>query len=326
MSNRKYERLVIIGNGFDIYHGLKTSYQDFGAYLKDEHISIYSRLSDFYSIHDGNELWGDFENSLSLLDKDLVLEHCSNYLEDISSEDFRDRDRYSFDIEVDLILKRVTDELFESFKQFILKVDSSLVNFSDTSKLNLNVNDLYLSFNYTNTLIKSYGVDEDDILFIHGQASNSHEELILGHGIDPESFREEKEPVKIIKQPGNLSREQYEAWQEERANEYDERFDVATDKILDYFSTSFKDTESLIQENDCFFEQARGVSQVFVLGHSLSDVDIPYFDKIVDSVGSSISWVVSYFGEEEKESHLLKLMNLGIEEKNINLIRIEELI
>ncbi|WP_051126707.1 AbiH family protein [Pseudomonas coronafaciens] len=38
----------------------------------------------------------------------------------------------------------------------------------------------YLTFNYTNTLAKIYGIDPDQVLHIHGSADNG-DELILGH-------------------------------------------------------------------------------------------------------------------------------------------------
>ena len=38
------EKLYIIGNGFDIYHGLSTRYQSFAFYLQDNASEIYDLL------------------------------------------------------------------------------------------------------------------------------------------------------------------------------------------------------------------------------------------------------------------------------------------
>ena len=40
--------LYIIGNGFDMYHGLDTKYQSFGFFLKKKHSRIYDYLTDYY--------------------------------------------------------------------------------------------------------------------------------------------------------------------------------------------------------------------------------------------------------------------------------------
>ena len=44
------DTLYIIGNGFDLFHGLNTSYKSFGFYLKGKHSEIYDYLIEYYGL------------------------------------------------------------------------------------------------------------------------------------------------------------------------------------------------------------------------------------------------------------------------------------
>ncbi|TOM79219.1 hypothetical protein CGH68_25340, partial [Vibrio parahaemolyticus] len=54
----------------------------------------------YYYQENGVDLWANFEESLANFDKEALLEDLSDYLPVISSDEFRDRDWYSFSIEV----------------------------------------------------------------------------------------------------------------------------------------------------------------------------------------------------------------------------------
>ena len=47
-------KLYIIGNGFDLYHNLNTSYRSFGLFLKSKYPVIYDRLIEYYGFSDLN--------------------------------------------------------------------------------------------------------------------------------------------------------------------------------------------------------------------------------------------------------------------------------
>ena len=96
MSKTKVEKIIIIGNGFDLWQGLPTSYVDFKKYYEQnkKQFSIdldinfivstdnilYTKFDLFYELINCNEImskdeifWNDFESSLSLLDHDQIL-------------------------------------------------------------------------------------------------------------------------------------------------------------------------------------------------------------------------------------------------------------
>ena len=60
-----------------------------------------------------------------------------------------------------------------------------------------------------------------------------------------------------------------------------------------------------------------------MLGHSLSEVDLPYIKKVVDNAGSCPLWKVSYYGNEELERHKATMNGLGVE--NVEFFRLQDI-
>lgn len=61
--------LFIIGNGFDLMHGVPSSYYDFRDSIGKDNILRFT-LETFIQTDD---MWGDFENSLAYLDRESML-------------------------------------------------------------------------------------------------------------------------------------------------------------------------------------------------------------------------------------------------------------
>ncbi|MFA0145340.1 bacteriophage abortive infection AbiH family protein [Vibrio lentus] len=307
-------KLYIIGNGFDIHHKLDTYYTTFGLFLKDNNREVFELLVEHFGFSDldpSNEnsisdpLWSNFEHNLSLLDTVTVLEAFEDYLPDYSSDDFRDRDRYSFEIEMERVLDQLTTDLYACFKNFILSV--RLATLEPKLAVNLDHEALYLTFNYTNTLNHYYGISDDNVLFIHEKAQEDEIELVLGHGVDPKNFEEQ-----LAVPPAELSEEEYDEWCQYQADQYDYSYQRGKDMINRYFTTTFKGTGKIIDMNSKFFDSLSNVEEVLILGHSLADVDLPYFRKIVSSINPNIKWTVSYHVDEDRLKHLAKLKSIGV--------------
>lgn len=56
--------MYILGNGFDVAHGLKTSYRNFRCYLQKLHPSLLLKLGEFYDVDEDAELWKTFESTI----------------------------------------------------------------------------------------------------------------------------------------------------------------------------------------------------------------------------------------------------------------------
>ena len=63
---------------------------------------------------------------------------------------------------------------------------------------------------------------------------------------------------------------------------------------------TYKDTESIIEKNRYFFKSLADITEVFILGHSLSDIDMDYFVKVRECVSPWCRWYISYYSEDDK--------------------------
>lgn len=60
-------KLYIIGNGFDLHHGLPTSYGDYKRFLSKKYAGTVQDYEDFVGIHNKKkEAWKDIENALKV--------------------------------------------------------------------------------------------------------------------------------------------------------------------------------------------------------------------------------------------------------------------
>lgn len=318
-------KLYVIGNGFDIHHGLDTRYTTFGLFLKNHYSEIYDLLLEYYGFDDldpNNEqsfsdpLWSEFEKSLSLLDTKTVMEAHSDSLAVPSSEEFSDRDWGTFQIDMEMILEKLTVGLYKVFKEFILSVE--FPPFDISKKMNLDRDAKYLTFNYTNTLANYYAIPERNVLFIHEKAESNDIELVLGHGVDPENFED-----KPAQPPQGLTPEELEDWMQYMADQYDHSYELGKETINSYFTNTFKGTDAIIEKNKQFFCELEDIDEVIVIGHSLAEVDLPYFEHLTKSVTPNARWTATYYSNSDKDSHYNTLTHMGI--KNVSVVKIKDL-
>ena len=321
------KNLYIIGNGFDIYHGLDTRYQSFAKYLSQTDSEVYDLVINYYGLPDISEepvsdeeyaAWATFELSLAELDYEQVLHDHSDFMANPGSDDFRDRDWHAYQIEMELIIEMLTERLISIFNNFILNVQYQ-DNIEDI-KLKFASQSQFLNFNYTDTLQRYYGVDSKAICYIHEKSSKDHCKIILGHGTDPSNFEEKKpEP------PEGLNEEELERWKEYMAEQYDYSYESAKDEILSYFTMAFKDTVYIIENNISFFKSLNNVENIYVLGHSISEVDIKYFETVQKYTTQEAKWYVTFYSDYEKKKHFEALTKIGVEPQNLMQTKMTEL-
>lgn len=44
MDEKEFERLYVIGNGFDLHHGMPTSYKSYRIRLEENHHNVYENV------------------------------------------------------------------------------------------------------------------------------------------------------------------------------------------------------------------------------------------------------------------------------------------
>jgi hypothetical protein len=298
------QKLYVLGNGFDLHHGLKTSYYDFAIYLKSSHRQLYDLLIQFINHPNSNEeLWGDFEENLAHLDIDELLSDNTDLLPNYMDDDFRDRDRYAFPDQMDLHLDLLTKDLFSEFENFIKSV--VYIESSFERKIQLDNASLFLTFNYTNTLEKLYNIEKNKIIYIHNSVYDKYNNIILGHGIEPQTLNQKLDP------PSNLSPEELEEWYSEQ-DSGDYSYEEGKNTIIKYFSHTFKPTKQIILNHKPFFNNLINIKDIYILGHSISKVDLPYFIEIYNSVGNNCNWHISFYNENERLQHIQTLNKIGV--------------
>lgn len=313
------ETLYIVGNGFDLHHGLPTTYVGFSEYLKSKNPSIFDILAHVISYPTtDDDLWSRFEENLSFIDISYLEDHINEYIPSPSSDDYY-RDMDACVLEAQRVVGYLTHELRNEFAEYIREADSCEVNTDFLLSLNSEAN--YISFNYTKTLEKYYGVSSEKILYVHGTFDDG-EQIILGHAIDPNTFIEEKIDQN---QPSGLTSEELEQWYEYMSDQHVPFLDDAKEELASYYGRSYKNVDAFIEQNPLYFNCLEKVGSIFVLGHSISDVDLKYFEVIKQRTSNNCKWNVSYYGEMEKARLADVLSGLGISHRNFNLIELTSL-
>lgn len=320
--------LYVIGNGFDLYHQIDTYYSSFGLFLQEKYPDFYKNLARYLYLPNldeqdkeslKNPLWSDFESSFTRLDTEELLEDFKDYMASPSDKGFTDGDWVTYNNEVKKIVDILTVKLRGCFREFIYSIKYPAS--SSPHHLKLEHAARFLSFNYTDTLERYYNIKQNKILYIHGKAERNDSKLILGHGVPPAKLENKR-----LKPPDYLKPKHAQVWQYENLEGYDYSYVLGMEEANQYFIKSFKNCERIIEENKAFFDGLSGVQTIYVLGHSLSNVDMPYFIKIASSINlSSVSWKVTYHDANKKETMKNSIMELGVNQERIELIRMESL-
>lgn len=293
-------KLYIIGNGFDIAHGLPTRYWDFRMYLEhvdygflqafEEHYYIYPDMSDDTK---KKLLWNELETNLANIDEDIIIENATSIEMDLESGDIG-----------------IEDTLYEYFTeeyQYINKLAVYLkrwirtIKIRDTlpkvSRIDKNNHDLYVNFNYTATLERVYGIPDASVIHIHGSLRCYTDDPVLGHG--------------------NLARIEAIGEKQKKAEEYFDEKEISICKVVkDYYRTTLKDINRYMYHLQRVANE--DITEIIVAGHSLAGIDMPYFSYIDLLCGKKVIWNIVWFDPNKKDIMRQNLIDAGIDEHRIH--------
>jgi len=313
-------KLYIIGNGFDLHHGINTDYKEFRNYLEINYPDLLDSLGLYYDIDEDSLLWSEFENELKEFDPTELEENFGEYMPDYSSDDFRDRDRYDLRFYIQNELQPIQNGLQEAFNNWI--ASRKTPNNKDLN-IPIDINAIFLNFNYTNVLESLYGISRNNINYIHNKSGENNSDLLFGHAWNPQQWAKQRTP----EMPVDLDDEQKQNWIDYQSDSYDYSVMRAYEEIDGFFSNIYKDCESIIDKNHDFFSNLRDIKEIFIYGHSLSEVDKPYFEKIAKIVDLSIvHWTVSYYSDDAYTTHQQFMKSIGIDESMYKLVKLTDLI
>lgn len=264
-----YKTSYIIGNGFDLAHGMATRYGDFKRRLiENGRIDVIHELQSAFPVQKDNEylLWSDFEKALGLYDLDKVINWSWDdlYLTEFSigGQVFGAPDFF--------LNTQLPDILNEAFTKWCHCIPLA----TTPNDFYLEKDAYYLTFNYTDTLEVLYGIPQNQILHIHGQASRN-DKLIVGHNrlINPGDYwdynldmRENNERMQRLTDMNDLRKPYYE----------------------------------ILEHNNLFFMDLNHVRDIHIIGHSCAEVDYPYFQKIKESVNFGAIWHFTPYSDEDR--------------------------
>lgn len=297
------KKLFIIGNGFDIAHGLPTRYSDFQDYLmenypeaSDEYLSVPESIimpdgSEKYNDDEvvgfllkiiteaeaTGEKWSDLENTLGLLDFDECFDDWDYEEDENEWHEVCRNEQISGDISGSVrMIKEYFKDWIETIDLSNAEINQNFYNLIDHN------NDLFLTFNYTETLEYIYGAK--NVYHIHGRQG---EDLVLGHGNHMDYYDEHM--------TRNIGSENY---------------------LSELQATLKKDTEVVINKNKSLFKILSEVEQIYSYGFSFSDVDMVYIKEICNaSQTNNITWYIHDYDSEKFDSFREKIINYGFKGK-----------
>lgn len=300
--------LFIIGNGFDLMHGVKSSYYAFRDSL-GKHSPLRTQLETFWTPED---IWADLENGLAHFNMDAMGSRftVNNWLEifDAYDENAKAADFFAASENAAAPMIEVAEKLPRRLRRWI---ETLTIGTDDRPLQNLIRAGKVLNFNYTEFVEKLYGIPAKDICYIHGCRRNKMEKLILGH------------------RPG-ASEQSYELNEKQKQRKPTYRnylIESAQDQVFHLVSEHdrelTKDCDEIINAHESFFKSLKNIRDVFVIGHSMSQVDWDYFRKIACVVDDlhNVTWYFGCHGLNDLNNMTALVEELKIEKKNIVIFR-----
>ena len=250
--------LFIIGNGFDLAHGIKSSYWNFREWLGNNRSNLIGMMDIFFS--NQRDVWSSIEQALGEYNEESILDYCR------PDEEFDYDHSLSSSARVEdspmAIFRPVLEEFRQAFRDWVNSIEISGIE----KVYKLNTDSRYLSFNYTDTLETEYGIAQNKVTHIHGSRLND-EEYIIGH---------------------NNNRNPSSVWDDDGLT-FEQQ---AYENIIVWMNEFTKQYNRNIANHSSFFDSLYDIKQIIVIGHSMSKVDWPYFREIIKNIGKEIPWIV----------------------------------
>ncbi len=305
-------KLFIIGNGFDLAHGMKTHYSDFRDYLIEEYNVDENLINTVgydiptpHDLPDGGEKyddtivaaaiiktldntegsqWKDVEKSLGELDYAEFLDDWAEMHNSDYENAFRDNMYRNEDNARNLCgaLRLIEDY----FQDWIRAIEVSQILIPDFYDLISPEKDLFLNFNYTKTLEKLYNAQ--NVCHIHG---TQDEDIFFGHGND-----------------------------EDRTDYYQSKWFGAESELNQLEYSLRKDTNRAYDKNTDFFKKIENSAtevnfEIYSFGFSFSEVDTVYLREIFRRINTK--YVVFHLNDFEtkkmQDEYINVLRNCGFE-------------
>ena len=302
--------LYIIGNGFDLMHGVPSSYYHFRDSM-GRHSEL-RRTLEMYILKE--DLWADFEESLAYIDDESMLVTLNDWMDifDVKEQyddDFSAADFFMASEAAMAPTYTIMEELPKQFRKWIVTLKPTISN--TPLKQIINTAARFINFNYTEFLETIYGVSKQNIFYIHGERRDTNKELILGHS-----------DMASDESGSDSSESKSDQLRMKNQTTYD-LYATAGYQLGNYYSSTAKKSNDVIEANKATFIAFADIDTVVVIGHSLSVVDYPYFKEIIkmNRKPSNMKWFISWYSAGDIKRIDAFAKNLGIQPKQIKLFK-----
>ena len=295
-NQNKYKTLYIIGNGFDIYHGSPSRYSDFYNFCFCEahnNCSIHGHDNcdtlQLLNYTYGSELWSDFENKLGKPDMNAIRAAAR-----IEQKHRQPRIDESLDFRASNVVEEIGGYLQYHICKWAHSLDADVCKCKKLLDIdNEKESALYLTFNYTKTLEKVYGISSNQIYHIH-----------MDDDVENIKVKNDIVGIDCIYGCGDIDAEI-----EKNNSDFSETMRIYSDYMR-------KKTGEIIRSEQWKtwfgeYGKSKDVDKICVIGHSLNDIDKPYFVEI-NKKHPKAKWYVSYHTEKEKMAMEKRLKGLNV--------------
>lgn len=291
--------LWIIGNGFDLAHGLRTKYNDFKEFLDEYNPDLKSVLEE--GCYDPNFLWSRFEDALGYLDYDYLLDVYRAEVDiGLDSPGLCARNM----IQTIVDIRRILEELPEALNEWISTIDITdieqlpLINTYMTETENY-----FINFNYTSTLECVYNVDYNRIYYIHGSQYNE-DSLVLGHAgpVYPSNYDEVN--GELIYTPSEQAAIDFSM---------DELIDLDDEKERVHEMLRKVSHESLLKLNEFLERYGSQINRIVSFGFSYGDADMLYIRTLINYFNNTLGfeWLIRDRNSSGQDEIISKLTSNG---------------
>lgn len=340
--------LFIIGNGFDLAHGIKSSYNDFKKYLQsycgNESThgftipSVYSKTKDtddietarilikLITIAENGSYWSDLENSLGRID-------YYRFFERNAIDEYNKMVAQSLEISI-IKIRYFFEKWIKTINYSNVEKIQSFYNLIDAEK------DYFITFNYTSLLEKIYGVKK--VCHIHGRTEDN---IIFGYGYGNYPYLTENDIQKcsykldcndqsklnIVKNIQTFARKQrlfisYRNYPLKHIIEDDFRLrynkrtneTINNEELLEYINNCIYRASSSLEKNvyaglDNLIQYINKehniyVNKIYSIGFSYSDVDMKTI-QLISFLGGS-EWNIDNYSEKRTNEYISKVKKI----------------
>jgi hypothetical protein len=247
--------------------------------------------------------WWRFEQNLGELNINSITNIFYDEIIEQESEIYDDTtyDNENSDFLFYKINDEVKDDLFSDLEFINIEIEKSFCNWIKKLKvesrnyrlLEINTEALFLNFNYTDSLREIYNINNERIFHIHGTCHNP----IYGHNM--------QNPINYTGEINGLIHD-------------------IEDQIIYYFESNKKNVRRIIENNKSFFYSLSKINSVHIIGHSLNDIDLPYFEEISNHLKDNAKWYVTFYNKEDYNHHLNQLSAINLLPTNTTVIHIDK--